>query len=72
MTSSEVWTPQTGEDAPIQSIFAVQAQSNVDFVELYNFRDLTAKKGELVAATVTDPKINPQFDLTSSEVRQEI
>ena len=28
MTWSEVWTALTGEDAPIRSIFAIQAQSN--------------------------------------------
>ena len=29
-------------------------------------------KGELIAGTVIDCKINPQFDLTSSQVRQEV
>ena len=72
MTWPEVWTALTGEEAPIRSIFAIQAQSNVDFVELYNPGNFTANKGELIAGTVIDCKINPQFDLTSSQVRQEV
>ena len=72
MTWPEVWTTLTGEEAPIRSIFAIQAQSNVDFVELYNPGNFTARKGELIAGTVSDCKINPQFDLTSSQVRQEV
>ena len=68
----EVWTALTGEDAPIRSIFAIQAQSNVDFVELCNPGNFTGNKGELMAGTVIDCKINPQFDLTSSQVRQEV
>ena len=72
MTWSEVWKTLTGEDAPIRSIFAIQAQTNVDFVELYNPGNFTANKGELVAGTVIDCKVNPQFDLTSSQVRQEV
>ena len=72
MTWSEVWKTLTGEDAPIRSIFAIQAQTNVDFVELYNPGNFTANKGELLAGTVIDCKVNPQFDLTSSQVRQEV
>ena len=52
MTWPEVWTTLTGEEAPIRSIFAIQAQSNVDFVELYNPGNFTANKGELIAGTV--------------------
>ena len=33
---------------------------------------VTSHKGELIAGTVIDCKINPQFDLTSSHVRQEV
>ena len=72
MTWPDVWTTLTGEEAPLRSIFAIQAQSNVDFVELYNPGNFTANKGELIAGTVIDCKINPQFDLTSSQVRQEV
>ena len=54
------------------SIFLIQAQSNVDFVEFYNPGNSTANKGELIAGTVIDYKINLQFDLTSSQVRQEV
>ena len=72
MTWSDVWKTLTGEDAPIRSIFAIQAQTNVDFVELYNPGNFTANKGELIAGTVIDCKVNPQFDLTSCQVRQEV
>ena len=72
MTWSEVWKTLTGEDAPIRSIFAIQTQTNVDFVELYNPGNFTANKGELIAGTVIDCKVNPQLDLTSSQVRQEV
>ena len=72
MTWSDVWKTLTGEDAPIRSIFAIQTQTNVDFVELYNPGNFTANKGELIAGTVIDCKVNPQFDLTSSQVRQEV
>ena len=72
MTWPDVWKTLTGEEAPIRSIFAIQAQSNVDFVELYNPGNFTANKGELIAGTVIDCKINPQLDLTSSQVRQEV
>ena len=74
MTWPEVWTTLTGEEAPIRSIFAIQTQSNVDFVDcgLYNPGNFTANKGDLIAGTVIDCKINPQFDLTSSQVRQEV
>ena len=72
MTWSDVWKTLTGEEAPIRSIFAIQAQTNVDFVELYNPGNFTAHKGELIAGTVIDCKVNPQFDLTSSQVRQEV
>ena len=72
MTWPDVWKTLTGEDAPIRSIFAIQAQTTVDFVELYNPGNFTANKGELIAGTVIDCKINPQFDLTSSQVRQEV
>ena len=71
MTWPDVWKTLTGEDAPIQSIFAIQTQTNVEFVELYNPGNFTANKGELLAGTVIDCKVNPQFDLTSSQVRQE-
>ena len=72
MSWPDVWKTLTGEEAPIRSIFAIQAQSNVDFVELYNPGNFTANKGELVAGTVIDCKINPHLDLTSSQVRQEV
>ena len=72
MTWPDVWKTLTGEEAPIRSIFAIQAQSNVDFVELYNPGNFTANKGELIAGTVIDCKINPHLDLTSSQVRQEV
>ena len=72
MTWPEVWKTLTGEEAPMRSIFTVQAQASVDFVELYNPGNFTANKGELVAGTVIDCKINPQFDLTSSQVKQEV
>ena len=71
MTWPDVWKTLTGEEAPIRSIFAIQAQTNVDFVELYNPGNFTANRGELIAGTVIDCKVNPQFDLTSSQVRQE-
>ena len=72
MSWPDVWKTLTGEEAPIRSIFAIQAQSNVDFVELYNPGIFTANKGELVAGTVIDCKINPHLDLTSSQARQEV
>ena len=34
-------------------------------MELYNPENFRANKGELIAGTVIDCKINPQFDLTS-------
>ena len=43
-----------------------------DFVELYNPGNFTANKGELTSGTVIDCKVNPQFDLTSSQVREEV
>ena len=61
MTWSDVWKTLTGEEAPIRSIFAIQAQTNVDFVELYNPGNFSANKGELIAGTVIDCKVNPQF-----------
>ena len=72
MSWPDVWKTLTGEEAPIRSIFAIQTQSSVDFVELYNPGNFTANKGELVAGTVIDCKINPHLDLTSSQVRQEV
>ena len=57
MTWPEVWTTLTGEEAPRRSIFAIQAQSNVDFVELYNPGNFIANRGELIAGTVIDCKI---------------
>ena len=72
MSWPEVWKTLTGEEAPIRSIFAIQTQSSVDFVELYNPGNFTANKGELVAGTVIDCKVNPHLDLTSSQVRQEV
>ena len=48
MTWPDVWRTLTGEDAPIRSIFAIQAQATVDFVELYNPGNFTANKGELI------------------------
>ena len=72
MTWPEVWRTLTGEEAPMRSIFAIQAQTTVDFVELYNPGNFTANKGELIAGTVIDCKIIPQFDLTSSQVRQDV
>ena len=36
MTWPDVWKTLTGEEAPIRSIFAIQAQTTVDVVELYN------------------------------------
>ena len=39
---------------------------------MYNPGNFTANKGELVARTVIDCKINPHLDLPSSQVRQEV
>ena len=72
MTWSDVWKTLTGEEGTDKEHLCNPGSDQCRLCGAIQPWNFTANKGELISGTVIDCKVNPQFDLTSSQVRQEV